>query len=272
MAGFDQRSVIDPTFGGGDGIAEVPGFASDTVSDVTFLYDGGVLVLNPLRRAATGASAGYRLTRLRADGSIDTSYGNGGTVEAARGDGVWPRELTQHEDAWLVASHQTVAGRRRAVLGRHRADGTPDTRFGDDGALTVPLGAGYDATSVATYSDQIFVYGTFAAWKGAPTDPFVARVAQDLRPPRPTPAARNLYADDGRTAVLAVERASALAVSLPPDGRAVVAGERESDGYLAVVGPDRTVETSMTYDFGQRVIFSDVAVDGQGRYVVAGFR
>src|SRR5688572_15672020 len=75
-------SLLDPSFGGGDGIASVDfrgGY--DETADVAVLPGGKILVAATARRPdGDDASADFALARFNADGSLDTSFGTGGKV------------------------------------------------------------------------------------------------------------------------------------------------------------------------------------------------
>src|SRR5687767_7986385 len=64
---------LDPTFGGGDGFQQ---FGTQMVSDVAVAADGHVFALTGPRFNSGPAT----LVRFNPDGTLDTSFGTGGSV------------------------------------------------------------------------------------------------------------------------------------------------------------------------------------------------
>ena len=147
--GADQT---DRTFGT-DGIAEIP-LPVEAQGAGTAIWDlanapGAKMV------AAIGNFSGYAYfaaARFSRNGSLDTSFGNGGFTEAIESSGPGAEVLTQAQavavqgDGKVVVAgyRQQDAGHTPAlapILVRYRSDGTLDPSFGRDGKVMPKFGA-----------------------------------------------------------------------------------------------------------------------------------
>ena len=144
VARLNPDGTLDPSFGG-DGRVVVPfdlgGSRDDRAAGVAVLPDGSIVVAATV---ATDAGDDYGLAKLRPDGTLDPSFGDGGRATIDFGLAVRPDDLA----AGLVA----IGGGRLAVGGTAGAsadglglfgvavvgaDGTLDPSFGSGGIATV---------------------------------------------------------------------------------------------------------------------------------------
>ena len=137
---YNADGSLDTTFGGGDGIVVTafPGLESSF----------GLAVLADGRIIAGGASAGdFALVRFNADGTLDTSFGNGGLVTT---DIAGPSDsslgLTMLAGGKFLLMGSTITtGTPDIALARYNADGSVDTTFGDgDGIVIKDIGGAGD--------------------------------------------------------------------------------------------------------------------------------
>jgi uncharacterized delta-60 repeat protein len=98
------------------------------------LPDGRMIV------AQSGPNGGpWRLLRLNRDGSIDTSFGTGGSVEGSFGSvyGSWLTDFALQPDGRIVVLGVLGGGDppqpKLLVVRRYLPDGSPDTTFGTNG-------------------------------------------------------------------------------------------------------------------------------------------
>jgi uncharacterized delta-60 repeat protein len=128
----------DPAFGGGDGIVARGAFQSGAlaVGQDGKLFVGGA----GFRQEPDGSFSNlFAVSRLRADGSPDPSFGGG--------DGVFighvglASDLAVQPDGKVVLAGYAAPNAGSVAVQRVRADGTLDTAFGGgDGFVAVPVG------------------------------------------------------------------------------------------------------------------------------------
>ena len=155
LARFTATGALDPTFGGGDGVASAevfgpaPAFAE--------AYDVGVQSTGKYVAAGYGSRTGVGPVdvvtyRFNADGTHDPSFGtSGGTTYDRAGVEDRGRDLVVLPDDRVLIAGSTgthlvsALPQLNALLYMLRADGTPDASFGDAGAISVHLGGPSDA-------------------------------------------------------------------------------------------------------------------------------
>jgi uncharacterized delta-60 repeat protein len=139
-ARLTAAGALDPTFGGGDGIADVPLSASPA-------RDGGAvgIVSGPggrLVMAGTTAGPGGRaegaVVRLLGGGALDPKFGRGGVARLTASRGLRLAALARGRDGRLVVGGRS-ASPNAAVL-RLRANGVRDRTFGRRGSVVRAIG------------------------------------------------------------------------------------------------------------------------------------
>ena len=127
---------LDSSFGTG-GVVVSPLGDYSTRPSVLAQPDGHILVVN-------GAGAhGTQITRYNADGSLDTAFGDGGTVnDLAPGltTALYDAAVGPDGKVTLSGTSSSGANRYSTAVVRLNADGTPDAGFGTNGVVS------YDAT------------------------------------------------------------------------------------------------------------------------------
>ena len=91
-------------------------------------------------------SDGFVLVRYNPNGSLDRSFGRGGTVITPIGSNADARALAIQQDGKLVAAGHSTSGRgfkAGFALVRYNANGTLDRSFGRGGRVTTPTGVAY---------------------------------------------------------------------------------------------------------------------------------
>ena len=130
--------------------------------------DGKLLVAGSAEFAA-GGGFDFVVLRLNVDGTLDTTFGTGGTSEVDFGgisDG--PSVVLLQPDGKIIAagsadfSFSLGSGDSNFALARFNANGTLDTTFGTDGRATLDLGGGdeHATGAVLVPGGQIVVAGT----------------------------------------------------------------------------------------------------------------
>jgi uncharacterized delta-60 repeat protein len=151
---FDSDGTLDTAFGVG-GVADVnllPG-GYDSAERVAIAPDGSIVLGIPLDPSSFG------IVRLRTDGSLDGTFGDGGRVTITFPDSTEPdlRSLLFDADERLtvVGSVESLDGAQSRVFAAARllADGTLDASFGDDGLATFPLAGDASARDAVRNTD-----------------------------------------------------------------------------------------------------------------------
>jgi uncharacterized delta-60 repeat protein len=223
-SGFGGDGVVSGIFPGGSGTL-------DAVNSVFVQRDGKIVAVGNF----SGADRSERvaLARLKPDGTLDTSFGVGGKVQATLGprgctlDGLSVSEAPGRYGKIVVA---TACSDDRFVVLRYRHDGTLDRSFSGDGmaAAKVQLGVfEHVVAGVVVQPDgKIVVAGSATYYK-----PPQAEWSGDFAVVRFTPDGTldSTFGGDGKVSygfksTLCGRFSEAGDVALQPDGRIVVGG------------------------------------------------
>jgi uncharacterized delta-60 repeat protein len=141
VARLRATGVLDPDFGAG-GRVTLPGGGS--LDAVLAQPDRSIIVAGNANGSAT-----MTVTRLKPDGSLDTTFGSGGTTSVAFGSLANPLGgAVRQPDGKLVIAGYTQDGEDVAVA-RLNANGSLDAGFGAAGKKTVDFGAATFGNAVA---------------------------------------------------------------------------------------------------------------------------
>ena len=147
---------------------------ADGTPDLTF-GDGGVVLAGDFgdsfvipSAAVALAGGGYvasystenrnHLVRFRADGQIDTSYGDGGFLQIVDRPANGVQLVTHGSEGHVLASYSVNLDPPMVVVQRVGPDGLIDTRFGDNGRISVSPGGYVPRLAVGPY--DTFVLGS----------------------------------------------------------------------------------------------------------------
>jgi uncharacterized delta-60 repeat protein len=213
---YNADGSLDTAFGESGVVLTAIGTGSDYACAVTVQPDGKILVAG----YAAFSNFDFAVARYNADGSLDTTFGDGGIVSTAIGGGnEYIYGLAVQEDGGIVAAGCAYLDNTWDIaVARYLADGSLDPAFGDSGIVTTSLGASNDyAYAVTLQSDgKIVVVG--ASSDGTQHDMAAARYNVD----------GSLDADFGVGGWVTTPVGSgndyAYGVALQPDGRIVAAG------------------------------------------------
>ena len=213
---------LDPTFGGGDGLAILSGSSFSRAPGLAIQRDGRIV-------AGGGIGNHFGLVRLLTDGTPDPTFGTNGIVITNFGGSEEIRGLAIQPDGRIVAvgSSVSTAGRRFAVA-RYTPDGTLDATFDTDGkVLTALPGRGGEATAVAleTVGDAVRIVVAGTAFTGAAlTDEDVAVVRYNADGSLDT-----TFNGSGQVVLLNFGRPEfPSSVAIQADGKIVVGGTADS--------------------------------------------
>jgi uncharacterized delta-60 repeat protein len=144
LARYNPDGSLDASFG-------VGGIVHTEMGDSS---DARALVLQPDGKLVAAGWADDRsspmtfaLARYQADGSLDSSFGDDGTVRTQVGITSDVEALVLQPDGKLVAGGRSEVEQPWSfdfALARYRPDGTLDSSFGGDGIVTTAIGTGFE--------------------------------------------------------------------------------------------------------------------------------
>jgi len=266
--------TLDPTFGG-DGIVTTS-FGTSTDDSYRMVIDAnGRTILVGYTR--DGANGDFALARYNSDGSLDTTFGGDGkvTTDFANTDDTGYGVAIDGAGRIIVVgtSGNLVSGDTYdAAVARYNSDGSLDTSFGDDGKVTTHFLGGDLFMGVA-----VDAFGRIVA-SGRTHDSSdkinVARYNVDG-------SLDSTFGIDGKVITAIGSQAQSLDLKIDQDGKIVVVGgtgpDTTQDFAVVRYNIDGSLDTSfdddgiVTIDFGRRDFAERLAIDSNGRIVVAGF-
>jgi uncharacterized delta-60 repeat protein len=139
---YGRDGGLDATFGNGGKVttAVASGNGSDEAYAVAVQPDGKILVAGNANMGSGGLD--FALVRYNADGTLDTTFGNGGKVTTAIGAGTdRAYAILLQPDGRIVLGGDSdqVANGFDFALVRYNTDGSLDPSFGNGGIVTTPI-------------------------------------------------------------------------------------------------------------------------------------
>jgi uncharacterized delta-60 repeat protein len=256
---------LDPSFGTGGLVTTDFGGRGDFGLAVAVQPDGKIVTVG--NSSAVGVfSVSFALSRHNPDGTLDTTFGSGGTVLTSFGG-----NLSAAADVAIQPDGKLVAvGIANGDFGvaRYTADGSLDSTFGNGGLVTTDFGGSDQANGVALQSDgKIVVVGPLGGSIG------IARY-------NPNGSLDATFGIGGK--VVTAGYAGAFDVAVTSTNKVVVAGGTGvfpfGAGDLLVLryNMDGSLDSSFgsggiaTTDFGGSDTAFAVALAGDGKIVAAG--
>lgn len=159
LARYLAAGVLDSTFGSSGKVVISLSNGDDYIESVALQPDGKIVAGGP---ASNGADLDFALARFNIDGSLDTSFGNGGSVMTPMGtyhDEL--HSLALQSDGKIVATGSVNTGTAIQVgLVRFLPDGSVDATLNDEGKVLTSITAESHGRSVAIQNDgKIVVAG-----------------------------------------------------------------------------------------------------------------
>ncbi len=192
---------------------------------------------------AAGVYNAFALARYNADGTLDTTFGNGGKVMMNFAPtGSFARNVAiQANGKIVVAGPSSGGGAADFALARFNPDGTLDTSFGGDGTVTTAFKNRDDPWDMMIQPDGKVLAAGYGAGSFA-----LARYDADgtLDP---------TFGTDGQVSDIG---GAAFGVAMQTDGKIVVTGTSGSKFALARYKPDGTLDRS----FGERGLFTSATI------------
>ena len=212
LARYNPDGSLDGSFGsGGQVVADVIG-----ASEV-----GQAMVLQPDGKIVVAGSIGYSLVlaRFNTDGTLDPTFGSGGTVT---GSAPGASAMALHPDGRITVAGAVHSGSYNFSLARYNANGSPDNSFA---ANTDFFGGPDQISSIAIQPDGKIVAGGYAYSSAIGTDLALARYNSDG-------TLDSAFGSAGKvtTGLAANPRYDYIGgLALRPDGKIVVGGQTDTD-------------------------------------------
>src|SRR5581483_7806589 len=169
---YNPDGSLDNTFGSGGKITTDFGGGSDDGAFALSIQTDGRIVASGFSIPGVGKTADFAIARYNPDGSLDTTFGNGGGVLTDfnnHSDDV-SFAIAIQTDGKIVAAGFSDTGSGSATdfaIARYNTDGSPDTTFDNDGKVITDFGGDDDeANGVAIQSDGKIVAAGFSDANG----------------------------------------------------------------------------------------------------------
>jgi uncharacterized delta-60 repeat protein len=256
---------LDSSYGsGGIVTVDINGNAGvDSGAGLALQPDGKIVI------AGTGASGATSLTfaavRLLPDGSRDPSFGADGIVTMPIGGAAIANAVVVQPDGKIALGGTALTDHTTFAALRLNPNGTPDTSFGTDGAVTLGPAAG--AWGMALQGDGKLVLGGQTLESGA--DRYIAaRLLPDGAPDEG-------FGHAGIVTVPIGSTADGLAIALQPDDKILLTGSAYTDTAVAAtvrLNPDGSLDP--TFASGGIATVPDwyaingITLDASGRIVL----
>ena len=272
---YNANGTLDTTFSG-DGKLTTDFGQSDSGYSVTVQADGKILVAG---ESFDGTIGSFALARYNSDGTLDTSFGIGGTVKTYfYGSGYGRSVIAQADGKIVVAGTSGLSSNFNFALARYNTDGTLDTSFGSSGMVTSDFsGQGDDAYSAVIQPDGKILVAGVSSSSSSGNNFALARYNTDG-------TLDTTFSADGKVTTSfgtgIGTGAIGNSIALQADGRILVAGSVVNgsnwDFALARYNSDGTLDTSFSSDgmvttsIGDVDMAYSVTVQADGKILVAG--
>ncbi len=220
---YNSNGSLDTAFGTGGKVTTAIGYGIDLAYAVAIQTDGKIVVAGGSNNAS---NEDFALVRYNSNGSLDTTFGTGGKVTTAIGNGDDEASgLAIQADGKIVVVGGFKNGSNwNSVLARYNSNGSMDTTFGTGGKVTAAIGNGGDfANAVAIQPDGKIVAAGYSN-NGSNDDIALLRINSNGSPD-------TTFGTGGKvlTPVSVNGNDGAFAMRLQPDGKIVVTGY---SGYI----------------------------------------
>jgi uncharacterized delta-60 repeat protein len=268
LARYNGDGTLDTSFGSGGLVTTDLGGEYDAINAVVIQSEGKIVV----------AGNGFTLARYNSDGTLDASFGSSGVVTTDYGgweDNAYDVIIQSNGKIVAAGSVRTDRGYDFA-LARYNGDGSLDKSFGSGGLVTTDFGSAYDGASAVTLQRDGKIV---AAGEGREDSSYIDFALARYNSDGTLDAS---FGSDGKvTTDLGEDWAGSVGdVAIQRDGKIVAAGGRHTGGQydfaLARYNDDGSLDTSfgnsglVTTDFGNIDLGSTVAIQSDGKIVIAG--
>ncbi|MFL6605051.1 MAG: hypothetical protein ACJ8R9_27475 [Steroidobacteraceae bacterium] len=248
---YDRDGKIDGTFGTAGKVTTAIGSSNDVATAIALQPDGKIVVVGCSDRSAAGTGYDFAMLRYNIDGRLDNGFGVNGEVltDFNHGSDIAHAVLIQPDGKIVVGGEAMVAANTSGVdfaIARYNGDGSLDASFGNGGKLT---------TAVKNSSGTDVIYGLALQDVNGEKRILAVGGEGDFAAARYTPAG-TLDAEFGSAGkIISTFNSSigaAKALTVLPDGKAVLSGHMNNNFALVQLNLDGTLDT--TFGTGGKVI------------------
>jgi len=267
---------LDPTFGNGGKVVTDFTNSTDWLSRIAVQPDGKIIAIGDTHPSHRGA-----LSRYNSDGTLDTTFGNGGKVitaatvrESAAGLLILPNGKIMISGSISVPTESDTS----FVLLRFNSDGSVDPTFGNGGTVTTNINNDNDrAYALARQSDGKIVAAGKRGIQFYPSEQRKGNVALARYNPD-----GSLDATFGNGGIVVNDfgqglESYALEVIIQPDGRIIIAGESSYQFLVARYNSNGMLDTTFGDDGFALINFSnnwdhgrDAVLQADGKIILVG--
>ncbi len=194
LARYNADGSLDASFGvGGLVTTDIGGFTQEEARAVAVQDDGKIVVAGNVRVSEVRGGSlfdefTFTLVRYNSDGSLDNSFGFGGTgkvkstvVGRAFAVAVLNNPGVSDDKILLAGDDTLTANEDNFRLARFNADGSLDTTFGNSGSVVTDVTAGIDgAKNIVLQPDgKIVLSGAFSKSSGTAVERYTANGGPD---------------------------------------------------------------------------------------------
>ena len=284
LARYNGDGTLDSSFGANGEVTTEVLHHYNSAFAVAIQTDGKIVAAGGAGDFST--SDGFALVRYNSDGSLDSSFGDGGKVTTAFDSSEGEAYAIAIQSDGMIVAGGYVFGvpNYQFALARYRPNGKLDKSFGVGGKVTTSFSnLGLTARSLAIQPDAKIVVAGYAGGDPAGRVDFaLARYNSDGNLDSTFGASGKVITD------LFGQFDFAYAAALQPDGRIVLAGfsgivpgfggggEEAADFALVRYNSDGSLDTSFGFggkvvtDFGTNEVINAVGIQRDGRIVAAG--
>lgn len=154
LARYNPDGTLDATFGNGGKVITVAS-VRESASGLLLLPDGKIMISGSIS-VPNDFDTSFVLLRFNSDGSVDPTFGNGGTVMTnINNDYDAAYALALQSDGKIVAAgkrgiqfNPTEQRKGNVALARYNPDGSLDTTFGNGGKVVNDFGQGLESYAI----------------------------------------------------------------------------------------------------------------------------
>ncbi|MBN4005233.1 DUF4347 domain-containing protein [Nostoc sp. LPT] len=276
---YNSNGTLDTSFGNGGKVVTNFEGKNEWIKSIAVHSDGKIIVGGYLNPNDGSLNNDFALIRYNSDGSLDTSFGNGGRVITSMSngqDGIASIVIQPDGRVVVTGSVMNTNGSNSFILARYNSNGSIDTNFGSNGKVITDFPGTDDfGNSVALQSDGKIVVAGSTGNIGADGDFALARYNSN----------GTLDTNFGNGGKVVTDLGSSIDVgqslAILQNGKIVVSGFSENsdrrDFALAVYNSNGSLDTSfgnsgkvITTANGSYFQNTAVAVQSDGKIVVTG--